>query len=238
MLDAYDHVMSEIRNPRRKWGFIAIVGLLAISVGLFLYAYVPTLLTIEGLEMWSFVGWTSNFAGQVRQASFILVNNGTRGLTVNDFWVNDTKLDSGDLEVYGGPTLNVPGSMDVCLVPESYAFNVGKSYNFTVGTESGNHYSFIVRCDNSSVSPENMTIFYSEFIPGSPEYISIMYRNNGKTPLVITKVYLDGQASNETHWTWPVGWQRQGPKGGLTIFCHWMAGHVYIIRLITLVGNT
>jgi len=101
-------LLDETKDPRRKWLPIACIGLLAVFVGLFLYTFVPPLLTVEGLEMWSFVGWSSNSAGQVRQASFILTNNGTRKLTIRDFLVNGTQLGSQDFRQDGGFTLNTP----------------------------------------------------------------------------------------------------------------------------------
>jgi len=128
--------------------------------------------------------------------------------------------------------------MDVCVAPQSYAFHVGMSYNFTVGTASGKHYSFVVKCDNASVKPENLTIVYSDFVPGPSQYISIGYRNDGKTPVIVTKVCLDYESNGVNYWTWPKGWPGRDQGKYIWISCDWRPLQTYTIRLITLANST
>jgi len=234
--------MVEEEKPRRNWPFIGgITLLLAMVVGSLVYMIVPPLLTFERLELWSFVGWTANSKGEVKQATFIFINNGTRRLTINNFWINGTLLNSTERLADGGLTLDPRGSeasytARVCLVPRSFVFNEGMSYNFTVGTTSGNRYSFVVKCNEASVKPENLTITDFLFIPGSypydPPLIAVLYKNNGHRPVVIRKMYLDGMVHNVTSWVLP------SREDYIMIDYGWRPGETYTIRLVTVIGNT
>jgi len=231
----------------RNWRLIAAIGILLIMfVGLLVYTFVPSLLAYEKLAIWRFVGWTSNSAGQVRQTTFIFINNGTKRLTINNFWVNGTSLDSTEW-MDTGLTLGSPGSVDVSIVPKIFAFVKGVSYNFTVGTTSGSHYSFILKCDDASVSPENLTIINWDFVPYAgqdfPAYIGFRYRNYGRTPIIITSVELNGSPASTNlplpQWTWH--YSRGGgtdPLDSVIIDYDWKPGKTYIIDIRTAVGNT
>jgi hypothetical protein len=93
-------------------------------------------------------------------------------LTITSLWVNTTLLGSTDFVWFGGPEIFPsgslgPGDTTACLVPQIFFFRKGANYNFTVGTSSGRRYSFVYRCDDASVSPENMTVAEWEFVPGA-----------------------------------------------------------------------
>jgi len=235
------------RRSSHNWRLIAGAGiLLGLLTGLLAYIIVPPLLTYEQLAVWRFIGWTANSTGHVTQATFIFINNGTRTLTISNYWINGTALNSTDFMCVRGPRLDVPGSADVCVVSKSLIFGIGSSYNFTVGTTSGKRYSYLIQCDEASASPENLTIDSWDFVPGFgsdwPEYIGFRYRNNGNTPIIITNVALNGQPANTNlplpQWTWP-GFPpgRRGPLDSVMIYCDWRVGQTYLIEFETIVGN-
>lgn len=237
--------MAVEKKPRRNWRFIGGVSLLlAMFIGLLIYMLVymvlPPLLTHEQLILWNFVGWTSDFSGKVRQSTLILVNNGTRRLTINSFRANGTLLNSTDLLFDGGLTLDPKGGIGpqgtrVAIVPKSFVFGGGASYNFTVGTASGNHYSFVLKCDEASIKPENLTIIEGDFVPGPDMHITVHYRNSGERPFIVTGVYLDGvqrAATFTDYWTWP------GGEDAVIIWYIWKSEETYTITIKTAVGNT
>jgi hypothetical protein len=150
---------------------------------------------LKGWKSVPFYGWTANSKGQIRQATFAFYNNGTRKLTLKNFWINGTLLNSTGWGSYFGPELDPKTGERVFIVPKDMVFVKEMNYNFTIGTANESQYSFLYRCDEASVKPENLTITDCYFFTGilyETESISIRYVNYGKTPLIITKVWVDG----------------------------------------------
>jgi len=228
--------MTNIEKPRRSWRFrIGIAFLLAVIAGVLIYVFVPPLFTYEKLVIWSFMGWTTNSKGDIKQVTFIFWNNGTRTIAINGFWVNGTQLNSTDWISWRGTTLKMQEDTRICVIPKSFNFQVNATYNFTVDTTSGSHYYFPIKCDQTNIHPENLTIMGYEFAPGTfphdPPFIGVRYKNYGATPIIITAFYLNNTKYEMLQWTWP------NVIDYASIDYGWKSQKTYIIHIETIVGN-
>jgi hypothetical protein len=221
---------------RRGWRFkISIVLILIIAIALSLYLVVPPLLTFELLEVFSFYGWSSNSNGQIRQATFRLINNGTRTLTMRNVWVNGTLLNSTEWGL--DRDWDFPPQIDqlAFVAPKSMIFALDTNYEFTFGTASGRRFSFIYRCDEASVKPENLTLidahFYHESYPFM-DWIGIRYYNHGTTPAIITLVRIYYSLTFEMR-----EWASPTNIGSIIIDYKWI-NQTYVFTIETVVGNT
>lgn len=234
------------KKPRRNWSLIIGISIMLVMLGsLIAYMIIPPLLTYERLAL-LFYGFTSNSTGQIKQAVFNFWNNGTRSLTVKIIWINGTVTNSSEYRAdVGGFTdegIEISPRIDkrVYIAHETFVFVEQAYYNFTVGTTSGNHYTLIVKCDNTSASPENLTVLNWDFVPsfGSdyPAYIGFRYRNYGSMPIIITSVYLNGAPADTNlplpQWTW------SSQPGATIIDYDWLNGQTCDIIFTTAVGNT
>ena len=230
--------MTNIEKPRRSWRFrIGIAFLLAVIAGVLIYVFVVPFLiylsTYEELVIWSFMGWTTNSKGDIKQVTFIFWNNGTRTIAINGFWVNGTQLNSTDWIPWTGTTIETPGmGARICIIPQSLTFHINATYNFTVDTTSGSHYYFPIKCDQTNIHPENLTILDCEFLHWPPpDYIGIRLQNDGHTPVIIKEVLVDGEVFEKNQWMFP------NTLNAIVIFYSWK-NQTYTILIKTTVGNT
>jgi len=215
-----------------------LVLLVLVVAGVVVYWFViEPHMRFERLELFSFYGWTVNSAGEVRQVTFVLFNNGTKELTVSEVWINGTLMSPTEWGCYFGRTLEPRTGERFFIAPKGEHFINGSHYNFTIGTSSGNHFSFTIRVDEESIKPENLTIIDCNFghlpqsgIPGEYFYVGLRVRNFGDTPVIVTKVKIDGITFDKKEWIFP------HTLDSVIIDYRWRVGN-YVIQIETAAGN-
>jgi len=218
---------------------VVLVALLLVVLGIFVYqCIIDPLMRFERLEIYRFFGWTANSDGEIRQASFDFFNNGTKYLTIEEIWVNGTLIHSYEWGCYYGSTLEPKGDTRVFVAPEKAIFENGKTHNFTIGTSSGNNFSFIIKIDDESIKLENLTIKDWHFgilpqsgVPGGYRYISVRVKNPGDTPVIITKVDVNGTTFYKEQWINP------HTLNAIMVDYEWRVG-TYHIYIETAAGST
>lgn len=221
-----------------KKGLVVLAVLFLIVATIFVYQLIiEPLMRFERLEIFRFFGWTANSDGEIRQASFHFFNNGTKDLSICEIWVDGTFMKPGEWGCYFGSTLESETGERVFIAPEEVIFENGKNHNFTIGTSSGNRFSFIIEVDEESIKPENLTIIDYNFghLPQSGldeyRYVGVRVRNFGDTPVIVTKVEIDEIAFNKKQWVNP------HTLDAIMVDYEWRVGD-YVIHIETAAGNT
>jgi hypothetical protein len=214
---------------------VVLVALVLVVVGVYVYEVIEVLMRFERLEIFRFFGWTANSDGEIRQVSFHLFNNGTRDLEISKVWVNGTLMSNREWGWRFGPMLDAKTGEWVFIAPQEVVFECGKSYNFTIGTSSGNRFPLIIRVDEESVKPENLTIIdwhFGKWPPLSGKgIISVRVKNLGETTAIVTRVEVNGTIFNKKMWV------PAQTRHAVIVDYGWRVG-TYLIHIETAAGNT
>ena len=218
-----------------------VLAIVVVSAALYWFVIDP-LIHYESLELFSYFPyqWVSNSKGEVRQVVLNVFNNGTKMLTIDKIWVNGTLMSSSEWGCHGSGTIWPVGSRGATdtmlfIAPINWTFKDGWNYNFTIGTASGKHFTFIINVDEANKKQENLTIkeWGLHFLPNLPSeihYIGIWVRN-GPTYVIVKKVTVNETVFNLNQWIYP------NKDDAIIIFYGWKVGKTYHIRIETAAGN-
>lgn len=233
-------VKSETSRRSLKYKVFIMILISSVSAFVFLFFVVPLLTGYENLYLSGFEAWTINSEGEARQATFILWNNGTQDVTISKVWVNGTLLESKEWGSFFGGAIKPTYTRTLYAAPKEIVFMIGLSYNFTLGTSRGNHFSFFLEVDESQAKQENLTItnvYFNVWPPNWNYDIGIVAKNVGGTLTVVTRVTVVDEMDN--NWTFETKqWFFPGESHAVVANVNWREGVTYYITIETVVGNT
>jgi len=184
--------------------------------------------------------WVANMHGEVRQLVAVLLNNGTRRLTVDEIWVDGSRVGSSDWgEWAGGHELDPKDGDYFYVVPRNVTLQNGLDYNLTVVTSSKNHYSFVLNMSENNTRTENVTIsgcYFYHVPPGSwNPYVGVQVNDTGGTDVIIKIIRINGQAFTVNPRLWL---DVNDGSSGIQKSFSWVEGHMYTVEIETIAGST
>lgn len=233
--------LVESEKPRRSLRFKAFIIIVSITLFCVFWFYIlPILTAYEKLELFEFYGWTTNSTGQVKQASFIFFNNGTKELTLSKVLVNGTILKSSEWGWYYSSKLDPHTGERVFVALETTIFKLDKKYNFTIETSRGNHFPFILKVEEDLVQQENLTIkdlYFNIWPPDWDRDLGIAINNYGNTPAIVTQVTAFNDVDDK-YWKFEMKqWFFPGDSGSFIVSINWREEVTYYVSVETATGN-
>jgi len=235
--------MNEQENGSR-WRRVSKLNLIFIVmvVGIAVWAVIPFVqefFKFERLDLVSYK-WTMNSLDEISQISFHFVNNGTKTLTISKIWINGTLTNSTEWQCYRDNVVSEELHQWMYVAPRSVIFKEGSAYNFTVGTETGASFSYMIKVTPEFVVKDEARISEVSFLPAytihSGDKAFVCVENNGTAPAIVVEGWInDTQYEISRKWIWP------GDVGGearvITFNLHWTSGQTYNFTIRTASGN-
>jgi len=235
------NVESQSVFKNRKSRIIA-VAIIAIASGVVLWFVVlPFLLRYENLYIYSYY-WVVNNHGKIGQLILDLRNNGTQDATIAEIWINGVRVDKDRWGGYFGIVVRPKYGEGIFVAPKGFGFESGQTYNLTISTVSGKHYSFLLEVNVDNTKSEDVAIagcyFYTWPIMGPyPEkpYVGIEVKDVSATDLIVKKVWINDTLYELNPYLWLVSYHT---TRGIEILYEWKTGLNYTVTIETAAGST
>ncbi len=203
---------------------------------------IQELFKFERLDLF-FYQYTVDSSGNITQVTLRLVNNGTKTLTINKVYVNETFINSTEWRCHSGKTVPPKFWQWMYIAPKSTIFKEGHAYNITIGTEVGNSFPYIIKVTREFVAEEEVRISGGDFLPayripgGYGGYKVFIYiDNNGTVPAIVVDGWVNG-TRNDIGRTWVFPGDVGAEGIAVTFHVHWTSGNAYNFTIRTASRN-
>lgn len=240
---------SDGKPPHRdlKFRITVLIGIVVISGYITWYFVLPLTGKYEKLQLYSYY-WVNNSRNETKQLVVRLLNNGTQTLTINNILIDGSEINLTSGEIWLDGRGFLPKNVaTIIVVPRTFLFQYGRSYNFTIVTLAQSHYNFMLEVNENNTRTERLRISDCTLFEWPPDSTAVKYIGVEVTLLentfaIVKTVYIDDYAWTIDKFAWTVSpplWLSVNHNPDeITLKYAWIVTHVYNITIETVAGTT